>query len=129
MPLSNTIRADGSALSPTVASVIAVGSGSCACIASASHSSNWMTGLASTSVSFSAARWYSRRRSAVFIAGSSDPCFIIDDLALGRYQGHRRWPWWLTLLLPRGLLARQPEQAFRTLFPVHSRDGGASGAR
>src|SRR5437763_8516518 len=65
------MRALGAPCASTVASVIAVGSASCAVIASWSQDWNWRSGSGSTSFSESEARWYSRRRSAMFKAALS----------------------------------------------------------
>src|SRR5438067_2733679 len=62
------MRAAGVPSPPTVASVIAVGSGSFAAMACCSQDPNWRSGSGSTSVSEREARLYSRRRSAMFKA-------------------------------------------------------------
>src|SRR5574341_932278 len=61
------MRAAGAPLAATVASVMALASGSCAASASSSQRSNCASGSACTSASFRPARMYSCRRSATFM--------------------------------------------------------------
>src|SRR5438132_13836285 len=80
------MRAEGRPFAPTVETVIAVGSGTCAPIASAIHAANCFIGSRSTAVSSSVSRAYSLRRAARSSGASARDVVILrdfDEVAVG----------------------------------------------